>query len=144
MVERVRAEETYALRHRVLGRGASADDVAAADDDDPDSGHFVIRKEGAVVATGTVRRRNSPRAAGGQHWQVRGMAVEPAFRGRGLGSAVLGAILEHVEQRGGELVWCHARIAARTLYERHGFIADGELVEDPIAGIQVYMGRSVA
>jgi ribosomal protein S18 acetylase RimI-like enzyme len=57
---------------------------------------------------------------------------------------VLGAILEHVEQRGGELVWCHARIAARTLYERHGFVAEGELVEDPVAGIQVYMSRSLA
>jgi ribosomal protein S18 acetylase RimI-like enzyme len=144
MVVRVRAEETYDLRHQVLGRGASAAEVADADDDDPDSGHFVIRTDGVVVATGTVRRRVSPRAADGRHWQVRGMAVEPALRGRGLGSAVLGAILEHVEQRGGELVWCHARIAARTLYERHGFVAEGELVEDPVAGIQVYMSRSLA
>ena len=71
------------------------------------------------------------------------MAVEPASRGRGLGSSVLRALFEHVEQRGGGLVWCHARIAARTLYERHGFVAEGELFEDPVAGIQVYMSRSL-
>lgn len=94
MVTSVGAEETYDLRHRVLGRGATAADVAAADDDDPDSGHFVIKVDGAVVATGTVRRRGSPRAGDGSHWQVRGMAVEPPFRGRGLGSSVLRAILD--------------------------------------------------
>jgi len=142
MVMQVRADETYDLRHRVLGRGATAADVAAADDDDPDSGHFVIKADGVVVATGTVRRRASPRAVDGSHWQVRGMAVEPTFRGRGLGSAVLSAILEHVEQKGGDLVWCHARVAARSLYERHGFVAEGDLADDPVAGTQVYMSRS--
>ena len=72
------------------------------------------------------------------------MAVESALRGKGMGSAILVAILEHVVQRGGDLVWCHARIEARTLYERHGFVADGDLVEDPVAGTQVFMSRSLS
>ena len=72
------------------------------------------------------------------------MAVEPALRGSGLGSAVLRAVLEHVEQQGGDLVWCHARVAARSLYERHGFVAEGDLIQDPVAGTQVYMSRSMS
>lgn len=144
VVELVPADETYDLRHRVLGRGRTPSDLAAADDGDPDSGHFAIKLDGDVVATGTVRRRTSPRDERGSQWQVRGMAVEPALRGRGLGSAVLAAILEHVAERGGDLVWCHARIAARRLYERHGFLAEGELFEDPVAGSQVFMSRSLA
>ena len=71
-------------------------------------------------------------------WQVRGMAVEPELRGQGLGTAVLAAILDHV---GDEGVWCHARIAARSLYERHGFVVDGEPWDDAVAGTQVVMRR---
>jgi GNAT superfamily N-acetyltransferase len=122
VVELVAATETLELRRRVLGR--------ASDDTDPRSAHAVVRLDGAVVATGTLRRE-------GDGWQLRGMAVEPAMRGNGLGTAVLHALLTHVRGRGA--VWCHARIAAASLYERAGFVRDGEPFDDPVAGTQVRM-----
>lgn len=75
VVERVPAEVTYELRHRVLGRGASPADVAAADDDDPESGHVAHLADGVVVGTGTIRRRPLP-GDGAAGWQIRGMAVD--------------------------------------------------------------------
>ena len=71
------------------------------------------------------------------------MAVEPELRGRGIGAAILTAIIGHVEHRGGGVVWCHARIGARSLYERHGFVAEGDPFDDAVAGPQVFMSRSV-
>ena len=142
-VEAVAAEDTYALRHRALGRGRTPADIAAADDAEPESAHFAVRLERAVVATGTVRRRRSPRGGPGAQWQVRGMAVEPELRGRGFGAAILSAIIDHVEERGGGVVWCHARIAARSLYERHGFVPQGEPFDDAVAGTQVFMSRPI-
>jgi GNAT superfamily N-acetyltransferase len=67
------------------------------------------------------------------------LMVVPEQRGRGLGSAVLEALLMHASGRGGGTVWCHARIAARTLYERRGFRAEGAPFDDPVAGRQVLM-----
>jgi GNAT superfamily N-acetyltransferase len=54
-------------------------------------------------------------------WRVRGMATEPALRGRGAGTSVLAALVDHARACGASRVWCNARIAARTFYERAGF-----------------------
>ncbi len=139
-MERVPPEVTYELRHRVLGRGASPADVAAVDDADPESGHVAHLVDGAVVGTGTIRRRPLP-GDGVPGWQIRGMAVEARHRGKGIGSSVLTALLEHADEHGGGPVWCHARIAAVSLYERHGFESVGERFDDPVAGPQVLMVR---
>jgi GNAT superfamily N-acetyltransferase len=66
-------------------------------------------------------------------WRVRGMATVPAARGRGAGSAVLGALVEHALSRGATRVWCNARVPARSLYERAGFhVASAEFDVDDI------------
>jgi ribosomal protein S18 acetylase RimI-like enzyme len=143
MIERVPATLTYELRHRVLGRGSSPADIEVDEDRDPQSGHFAHRSGGQIVAVGTIRRKRAPTGAD-PAWQIRGMAVDPAHRGQGLGSSVLQALLDHAATRGGGVVWCDARIAARTLYERHGFRVDGEPFEDPEAGTQVLMIRREA
>lgn len=141
MIERVPAVETYELRHRVLGRGDSPAGIAADDDGDPASGHFAHRIDGHVVATGTIRRRTTP-AGVESAWQIRGMAVEPDHRGKGVGSAILTALIDHACAHGGGTIWCYARIAARTLYELHGFSVAGEPFHDPVAGTQVLMLRN--
>lgn len=143
MVEEVDATETFELRHRVLGRGRAPADLARPDDQHPDTAHLAVRQDGRVVATGTVRRRPSPDHAGDCHWQIRGMAVEPELRGRGLGTAVLVAIVGHVADRGGGLLWCYARIGAVTLYQRAAFTLDDAPFDDPVAGRQVAMSLPV-
>ena len=62
-------------------------------------------------------------------WRVRGMATEPEARGRGAGSAVLAALIDYAREQGAERIWCNARIAARTLYERAGFVVASEEFE---------------
>lgn len=140
MADVVPGVETYELRHRVLGRGTTPADVESADDSDPDSGHYAIKIDGDVVATGTIRRKPSPRGQE-QAWQIRGMAVRPELRGRGLGSDVLSDLIRHAETGGADLIWCYARVAARTLYERYGFEVEGEPFDDSVAGTQVLMVR---
>jgi GNAT superfamily N-acetyltransferase len=128
VIERVEPEATFALRRAVLDREPTADEGGA---------HFVVRHGSDVVATGTVRERE-------RGWQVRGMAVVESMRGRGLGTAVLDAVLAHVADNGGGTVWCHARVAAVSLYERAGFVAVGEPRVDDVAGEQVHLQRIVA
>ena len=54
-------------------------------------------------------------------WQLRGMATDPAVRGTGAGRALVAEGLARVAARGGDLVWCDARLAAVGFYERMGF-----------------------
>lgn len=63
---------------------------------------------------------------GAHEGEVKSMHTEPAMRGRGVGRAVLGHILDEAERRGLSTLFLETGTsegysAARTLYEREGF-----------------------
>jgi ribosomal protein S18 acetylase RimI-like enzyme len=76
-------------------------------------------------------------------WRVRSMAVEPELRGRGIGAAVLDALLERVAEQGGGTVWCNARTPALGLYRRAGFHPVGDEFEIADIGPHFVMARTV-
>ena len=145
-VERVPVSDTYPLRALVLRSGAPPEAARFAGDDHPDLAAFAVR-HGAdgVIGCVTVVPEPCPdfpdRAD--RVWRIRGMATSAEWRGRGLGTALLAAVLDHVGAAGGGLVWCNARTPARTLYERAGFEQLGEEWVDPEIGPHVRMWREV-
>ncbi len=62
------------------------------------------------------------------------MAVLPAWRGHGIGGAMLDALLQHAHDNGWQEVTLHAQVDAIAFYRRHGFIAYGERFQE--AGIK--------
>jgi len=90
-----------------------------------------------LVAVGLVAPDGQP---GG--WRIRGMATAPAARGRGAGTAVLDALLEHALTHGARRIWCNARTPARSLYERAGLRVVSEEFELPMIGPHVVMERT--
>jgi ribosomal protein S18 acetylase RimI-like enzyme len=93
---------------------------------------------GELLGVGLV----GPDGADG-HWRVRGMATEPGARGRGVGSAVLAALVEHAAEQGATRVWCNARKPAQSLYERAGFRVVSEEFELPHIGPHLVMELDV-
>lgn len=77
-------------------------------------------------------------------WRVRGMAALPQARGRGAGTAVLGALLDHARADGASAAWCTARTSAQRLYERMGFKVVSDEFEVPDAGPYVVMRMALA
>ena len=61
------------------------------------------------------------------------MAVLKEYRGQGIGSALLVALLDYAGQKQYAGVHLHAQLTAIPFYEKHGFMADGEKFMD--AGI---------
>jgi ribosomal protein S18 acetylase RimI-like enzyme len=111
------------LRAAVLRPGQPPEAAVFPGDDDPRAGHVALRDGGGrVVAVGSVFPE-------GEGFRVRGMATDPAARGRGLGSEVLAALIAHAREQGAEVIWCHARIPALALYERAGFVREGEVFD---------------
>jgi ribosomal protein S18 acetylase RimI-like enzyme len=112
----------------VLRPGLGDDSVVWPGDDDPRAGHVALRDDdGRVVAVGSV----FPEGPG---FRVRGMATDPAARGRGLGGRVLAELIAHARAQGAEQIWCNARVGAISLYERAGFVAEGEVFDEPGIG----------
>jgi predicted GNAT family N-acyltransferase len=120
-VDEVEPEVTYPLRRAVLRPDGG--EITWAGDEDPATFHLAaFAEDGRVV--GVVRFSPAPcpwRPEATAPWQLRGMATDPAVRGSGAGRALLVDGLARVAARGGDLVWCDARVTAAGFYERRGF-----------------------
>jgi predicted GNAT family N-acyltransferase len=71
------------------------------------------------------------------------MATEEARRGEGIGATVIEAVIRHVGDHGGGLLWCSARTPAVAFYRRAGFESRGEPWDDPVLGPHIAMQRRV-
>jgi GNAT superfamily N-acetyltransferase len=137
-VREISLAETRALRREVLRPHASLE--ALASHEPAGSVAFGAFEGDELVAVGLVGRDG----AAPEHWRVRGMATRPDARGRGAGSAVLQALVQHAVAHGATRVWCNARTRARTLYERVGFVVASEEFEPPDIGPHYRMELEVA
>jgi GNAT superfamily N-acetyltransferase len=54
-------------------------------------------------------------------WRMRGMAVDPAYQGRGLGREVLDLATSVADDAGAPLIWANARMSAMAFYQRVGW-----------------------
>jgi predicted GNAT family N-acyltransferase len=142
-VDEVPAEETYALRGAVLRPNGG--EISWAGDQDPATFHLAARvPEDRVV--GVVRFSPAPcpwRPLAGAPWQLRGMATDAAVRGGGAGRALVEDGLRRVADRGGDLVWCDARLAAVGFYERMGFTVVTDEYDKPGIGPHLGMVREL-
>ncbi|KJE76034.1 GNAT family N-acetyltransferase [Ferrimicrobium acidiphilum] len=143
--------EVLDVRARILRAGMDPATAHFPGDENSKSVHAVARLSGQVVGVGSL----IPEAIGDRPaLRLRGMAVEADFRGQGIGAAILERLLEvshawtdEISSTGSgagecQLIWCLARVGARSLYERHGFVALGaEFVIEGI-GAHVQMLRS--
>lgn len=87
---------------------------------------WVAEAEGRVVSTSGMmlfRRPPSWTNASGREAYVMNMYTEPAWRGQGLATALLGEIIAFVRATDARRIWLHATPAGRPVYEKAGFVA---------------------
>lgn len=134
IVRPVPLERTRALRQQVLRPHQTIEELSESE---PPDAHAVGAFEGdELVGVGLIGPEGDP-----GWWRVRGMATAPAARGRGAGTAVLEALLDHAQAGGAIGIWASVRIPARSLYERAGFVTSSEEFEPPHIGPHVIMTR---
>jgi GNAT superfamily N-acetyltransferase len=141
-VREIAPEDTWPLRRMVLRQGMPEESCIFPGDALNSSGHLGLHVSGHCV--GVVSLMHSPMPDTTDvpptlQWQLRGMAVAPDMRGKGLGLRLLRSACGWVAQRGGRLLWCNARETALGFYRRGGFVSVGEpFVIAPI-GVHVRM-----
>jgi len=88
-------------------------------------------------------------AAAGYTWagvsEIKQMWVDPAFRGRGFGQALLGAMVAEARRRGVSRIWVASYdFQAPELYERAGFKRVAELRDWPEGHTNVILCKTLA
>jgi ribosomal protein S18 acetylase RimI-like enzyme len=120
-----------------FGPGHTPDQFLVADTADGIAGYIRLVPPTPLASNAHVR-------------QIQGLAVDPGWRGRGIGRALLGAACELAARQGARRVTLRVLASngpARRLYESAGFAVEGVLPgEFHIAGRYVddiFMGRTV-
>jgi predicted GNAT family N-acyltransferase len=117
-------DEATAIRHVVFVEEQRVPDDLELDEFDPVSVHALARDAcGRALGTGRLLPDG----------HIGRMAVLPEARGRGIGSALLLALMEESRRRGNREALLNAQSQAAPFYERHGYIVAGEPFDD--AGI---------
>jgi GNAT superfamily N-acetyltransferase len=125
-IQPIRAEETRPFRQRILRPHLPPEHSVYPGDDAADSLHVGAFVTGRLVGVATVLHEPRPSSDDAGAWRLRGVAVEEAQRGQGIGRRLVEACIAHVRAHGGTLLWFNAASAARRFYEGMGFEAEGE------------------
>ena len=135
-IRRVRLEDVIDLRHRVLREGLPRQAAIFDGDDDPAARHYGAFEGGRLIGCATLHLN---RWDGQPAWQLRGMAVAEGLRSRGIGRRLLAFIDEDLADSPTRLLWCNARVPARSFYQKLSWQVVSDVFEIPTAGPHVKM-----
>jgi GNAT superfamily N-acetyltransferase len=138
IVLRILIGEIIGLRHRVLRPGLPLKEASFDGDDKYSTWHigtFLLDKYGdrgpAVCCASFMLNSFDNQEA----WQLRGMATDPAYEGRGLGTSLLTFAGVTIPSNSGiKLFWCNARLAYVDFYEKRGWRCVSDVFDIPTVG----------
>ncbi|AJR05187.1 N-acetyltransferase [Photobacterium gaetbulicola] len=116
-ITEISAEQTLPIRHQVLWPHESIEFCRVPDD--ADGLHYGVYTDGRLVCVASV-------FVSGEQARLRKFATLPQYQGKGIGSAVIEAVLTELKGRGVRYFWCDARKSAGGFYQRFGMEPEGE------------------
>jgi predicted GNAT family N-acyltransferase len=120
--ERARAQAS-AIRLAVFVEEQGVPREIEMDEIDAQCLHALAFEDGAAVGTGRLLPDG----------HIGRMAILKPWRGRGIGSAILGSLIEAARRRGDREVMLSAQVHAVAFYRAHGFRPEGAVYQE--AGI---------
>lgn len=125
MVKRITATATYFIRKEVLRKGIDKP-YQFKGDFASDTFHLGVFYEKVLVGIATFMQQECTLLKGRQY-QLRGMAVLPKAKGKGLGTLLLKTAFKELKNRQVNYVWCNAREVAVEFYQKNNF----KIIEQP-------------
>lgn len=125
-------DSAFAIRRQVFVDEQQVDHELEYDEFEETSTHFLAFADGVPVGTARWRRTSNG-------VKLERFAVLPAFRSKGVGKALVQAVLDDVfsqQPEPIERIYLHAQVTAMPLYAGFGFVPIGPMFEE--AGIQHY------
>lgn len=121
------------LRARILRAGRPPATARSRQDGLATTRHLAaVTADGAVAGVVTYFPADTPLEPGRRAMRFRGMAVDDAMHGRGIGRALMRELVVRARHGGVDVLWANGRDGALGFYERIGFrvAGDGFLDDD--------------
>lgn len=147
IIGRIGVEEIMSLRHRILRAGLPVETASFPGDEALYTQHFgawfeIDGSKKVISCASVMLNEYEGRVA----WQLRGMATDDECRGQGIGRKVLMfteiSLRDSLQQV--DLMWCNARQAAISFYEKNGWRCVSELFDIPTAGLHRKMVKCLS
>ena len=136
-------EETRPLRLKILRPNQPYESTIYPGDDNPETKHFGIIVDGAIVSVGSIYHEPPPGVLETGYWRLRGMATNTDMRARGYGSKILKCCTDYARNVGGKILWCNARSSAVNFYVKAGLEIHGKEFDIPGIGAHYLMQVSL-
>ena len=132
-------DEILPLRHDVIIVNTNRTEDRFDGDEASTTHHFAVLEDGEIIACASFMLNEFE---GRSAWQLRGMAVAPRWRNRGVGRRLVELAAAALSARGeADGMWCNARTPAAAFYEKLGWRVVGEAFDVEGVGPHVRMVR---
>ncbi|MBB2144123.1 GNAT family N-acetyltransferase [Pedobacter sp. LMG 31464] len=127
MVKFIPFELTLGLRSKILRNGLPPEQCIFPTDQVEGAFHlaFYVDEEIACIASFFPNNYKDKKELG---YQLRGMASDTIFAGKGYGSQLIKFAIEYIKNTNAQYIWCNARSSATKFYKKLGF----NLVSDEV------------
>lgn len=136
------AEDTWPVRHPVLRAGRPLKDVYMEADEKESTFHLGIYFKNNIVGVASFMEDSYTDFQGKQS-RLRGMAVLPEYRKKGLAELLLKRGEDLLKEKGRELLWFNARIIALSFYKNLGYEIIGDKFDIPKVGPHYRMKKNL-
>lgn len=143
-VQRVKAEQTYNLRHNILRPHQPFEACQYNTDHDDDAFHIGAFNGKGLISVASFYSESHPEFQSSKQYRLRAMATVEEFRGIGAGREVVNFAESNLKSLKADLVWCKGRTSVQKYYEKLGFKPFGEVFDYPPIGPHVIMYKELS
>ena len=135
-VDSIEAQQTHALRQKVLLPHLQVEDCWFSNDTSSGSFHLgaYVGDQLVGVASFYPEINESILYSGKNPYRLRQMGILPEFQKMGVARKLLDTGIAYLQMKSCEVLWCQARKMAYPFYEKMGFQYQGEVFEIPEIG----------
>ncbi len=141
-IKEISAQQTWPVRHPVLRKGRPLEDVYMQADEAPTTFHLGVYYKKELVGVASFMDDSHPEFVGEQA-RLRGMAVLPHYRKKGLAGLLLKKGEDLLRQKNKEILWFNARIVALSFYKKMGYQTIGSEFDIPLVGPHYVMKKNL-
>lgn len=138
----ITSQETWSVRHPVLRAGRPIEDVYMDGDNTPSTLHLGIYYKEDIIAVASFMD-DSFKDFTGKQSRLRGMAVLPEYRKKGLARLLLEKGEQLLKEKKYTLLWFNAREVALSFYKKFGYEIVGGIFDIPKVGPHYRMKKEL-